>query len=82
MSIGGFKDAPYPGAKYISAGIYGLTPPAVGVLGRCLAEGVSRMRNYQRALITNGLSLRAFAFGKVIDVDHLSDIETAKQLLK
>lgn len=82
MSIGGFKDAAYPGAKYISAGIYGLTPPAIQVLTRCLSEGVSRMRNYQRALIANGLSLRAFAFGKVIDVDHLSDIETAKGLLK
>ncbi len=82
MMISGFKDEAYPGAKYISAGIYGLTPAAIGVLGRCLDDGVSRMRNYQRALITNGLRLRAYPFGKVIDVDHLSDIQTAKELLK
>lgn len=82
MSISGFKDSDYPGSKYISAGIYGLTPPAIKVLSQCLADGVSRMRNYQRALISARLNLRAFPFGKVIDVDHLSDIETAKELIK
>lgn len=81
MTIRAFKDADYPESKYISAGIYGLTPKAVDVLSRCLDEGVSRMRNYQRALIANGLTLKAFPFGKVIDVDHLSDIETAKKLI-
>lgn len=82
MTIRAFKDSDYPGSKYISAGIYGLTPEAVNVLCSCLESGVSRMRNYQRALITEGLTLKAFPFGKVIDVDHLSDIETAKTLLK
>lgn len=82
MNILGFKDADYPGSKYISAGIYGLTPKGISVLGRCLEAGVSRMRNYQRALISAGLRLEAFAFGKVIDVDHLSDIQRAKELLK
>lgn len=82
MKIRAFLDADYPGSKYISAGIYGLTPAAITVLDRCLADGVSRMRNYQRALISNGLTLKAFPFGKVIDVDHLSDIETARQLIK
>lgn len=82
MTITAFKDSDYPGSKYISAGIYGLTPKAIDVLSDCLANGVSRMRNYQRALITDGLTLKAFPFGKVIDVDHLSDIETAKNLLR
>lgn len=82
MTITAFKDATYPGAKYISAGIYGLTPSAIDVLSRCLDEGVSRMRNYQRALVADGLMLKAFPFGKVIDVDHLSDIETAKSLIR
>lgn len=82
MTITEFKDSDYPGSKYISAGIYGLTPKAIDVLSDCLANGVSRMRNYQRALITYGLTLKAFPFGKVIDVDHLSDIETAKNLLR
>lgn len=82
MHILAFKDTDYPGAKYISAGIYGLTPRGVDVLSECLEAGVSRMRNYQRALISAGLRLEAFPFGKVIDVDHLSDIQSAKELLK
>ncbi len=82
MQILGFKDSDYPGSKYISAGIYGLTPKGIDVLTRCLEEGVSRMRNYQRALISAGLRLEAFPFGKVIDVDHLSDIQRAKELLR
>ena len=82
MRILGFKDADYPGSKYISAGIYGLTPKGIEVLSECLSSGVSRMRNYQRALISAGLRLDAFPFGKVIDVDHLSEIQRAKELLK
>lgn len=82
MRILGFKDADYPGSKYISAGIYGLTRKGIEVLSDCLASGVSRMRNYQRALIAAGLHLDAFPFGKVIDVDHLSDIQRAKELIK
>lgn len=82
MNILGFKDEDFPGSKYISAGIYGLTPKGIEVLGQCLSGEVSRMRNYQRALISAGLHLEAFPFGKVIDVDHLSDIQRAKELLK
>ena len=45
MWITAFRDAPFDGVKYISGGVYGLTPPALGVLDRCMKEGVSRMRN-------------------------------------
>lgn len=57
MWITAFRDAPFDGVKYISGGVYGLTPPALGVLDRCMKEGVSRMRNYQRALVDAGLRL-------------------------
>lgn len=82
MRILAFMDAAYPGARYISGGIYGLTPPCLQVLRRCLDSGVSRMRNYQRELIAQGLNLRAHPFGKVIDVDHIGDIQTAKELIR
>jgi hypothetical protein len=42
-----------------------------------MANGVSRMRNYQRALVDAGLNLKAFPFEKIVDVDHAGDIETA-----
>ena len=67
--------------KYISGGIYGLTAPALKTLQRCMAEGQSRMRNYQRGLIADGLRLKAFPFSKILDVDHASDIVKAEEFL-
>ncbi len=79
--ITAFCDEPFPGMRYISAGIYGLTTPALDVLRRCIDTGVSRMRNYQRALVADGLNLRAYDLGKVLDVDHAGDIEAARRFI-
>ena len=79
--ITAFRDTPFPGVRYISGGIYGLTTPALDVLRRCMERGVSRMRNYQRALVASGLRLKAFVFPKIVDVDHASDIETARRFI-
>lgn len=81
MWITAFRDAPFDGVRYISGGIYGLTPPALDVLDRCMKEGVSRMRNYQRALVEAGLKLRAYPFMKIVDVDHAGDIATAEAFI-
>ncbi len=68
---------------YVSGGIYGLnTHTAFPVLNACLASGQSRMRNYQRALITAGLKLKACEFEKIMDVDHADDIVKAEQWLR
>jgi len=77
MTITAFKDQAWDGVKYISGGIYGLTAPALKVLENCMKNGVSRMRNYQRALVEAGLKLKAHPFAKIVDVDHAGDIETA-----
>lgn len=82
MLITGFHDSFLPGIKYISGGIYGLTTPALGILERCMNEGVSRMRNYQRALVEGGLKLTAFPFSKIVDVDHAADVATAEAFIK
>ena len=67
---------------YVSAGIYGLTPKALQTLRTCVARGESRMRNFQRALLRDGLQLQAWTFSKVLDVDHQSDIAKAEEFLK
>ncbi len=67
---------------YISGGIYGLTPRAIDTLNACIERGESRMRNFQRALIRDGLQLRAYCFSKVLDIDHASDIKKAEEFLK
>ena len=81
MRITAFRDEPWDGVKYISGGIYGLTAPALATLQKCIGQGVSRMRNYQRALVSDGLRLRAFPFKKIVDVDHQADIVTAENFL-
>jgi hypothetical protein len=39
------------------------------------------MRNFQRALLDDGLRLKAWPFGKVLDVDHATDIAKAEAFL-
>lgn len=81
LNITGFLDTcDHP--QYISGGIYGLTPLSIQTLSRCIERGESRMRNFQRALVNDGLRLRAFPFSKVLDVDHASDIQKAEAFLK
>ena len=81
LDITAFLDAS-ESCKYISGGIYGLTAPALQTLRRCMGEGQSRMRNFQRGLIADGLRLKAFPFSKILDVDHASDIPKAERFLQ
>ncbi|GHT03941.1 hypothetical protein AGMMS49525_09760 [Bacteroidia bacterium] len=79
--ISGFLDVNDGSAKYVSGGIYGLTPKALDTLENCMKNGVSRMRNYQRQLIADGLKLAACPFAKIVDVDHACDIKKAEVFL-
>ena len=81
MNITAFRDARYDGARYISGGIYALGGRAVGVLEECMEKGISRMRNFQRALVDAGLRLKAYPMGKILDVDHAEDIRKAEEFI-
>ena len=70
------------GDRYISGGIYCLRPSALQTLHRCMNEGQSRMRNFQRGLIADGLQLEACPFSKILDVDHAEDIAKAENFLQ
>ena len=80
MNVTGFYDTESH-CRYISAGIYGLTPKAFRTLDGCISRGESRMRNFQRALVADGEKLKAYAFSKVLDIDHATDIVKAEQFL-
>ncbi|MDH6356504.1 NDP-sugar synthase [Parabacteroides sp. PF5-9] len=77
-----FSDSPEKACMYISGGIYCLQRSAFKVLEKAMSEGVSRMRNFQRMLISEGLQLKAYPFSKIIDVDHAEDILKAEAFLK
>ena len=79
--ITAFLDESNGRVHHVSAGVYGLTPPAIDTLQRCMTRGESRLRNFQRALLTDGLLLRAHDFGAVIDIDHAADIDKAEKLI-
>lgn len=85
MNIKSFLDKPdeiwMKSGRFISGGIYGLNDSSVNVLEECMATGVSRMRNFQRTLISAGLDIKGFDMGKIIDVDHAGDIKIAEAFL-
>ena len=81
MSITAFRDKRWDGAKYVSGGIYAMTDKAFDVLDQCIEQGISRMRNFQRALVDAGHRLQAYSIDKIVDVDHADDIATAEAFL-
>ena len=81
MNIVAFRDAAWDDAKYVSGGIYALNEKSFGVVKECIDNGVSRMRNFQRALVSSGLKLKAYSIDKIIDVDHAEDIATAQKFI-
>lgn len=70
-----------PHFKYVSAGIYGLRRQALDRIKKCVDQGYSRMRNYQRYLLEENLWVQGHLLGKVVDVDHLKDREAAEVFL-
>ena len=55
---------------------------AIAALESAMGQDMSRLRNYQRHLVEKGLSLKAYPFSKIIDVDHAEDIMKAESFLK
>jgi NDP-sugar pyrophosphorylase family protein len=76
-----FHDQARDHDPYISGGIYGLTPQTLPTLDRCIEQNIAHLRNYQRRLLADGFKLKAYPFGKIIDVDRMKDIETAEKHL-
>lgn len=81
MGITAFRDKAWDRAKYVSGGVYAMTDKAFTVLEDCIERDISRMRNFQRALVEAGFSLQAYSIDKIIDVDHADDIATAEAFL-
>lgn len=82
LTITGFHDERPVDCRYISGGIYCLTPKAIDTLERCMGQGLSRMRNFQRQLVADGLHLTAYPFEKIVDVDHAEDVRKAEAFLQ
>lgn len=77
----GFYDERNADTHFVSGGIYGLDTRAFDVAQACIDRGESRMRNFQRALISEGFAIKAYPIDKIIDVDHVDDIAKAEAFL-
>ncbi len=81
LDITDFCDQKPSGGKYVSGGIYCLRSVALDVLEQTMQGGMTRMRDFQRQLIRQGLKLKAFPFSKIVDIDHATDIAKAEKLI-
>lgn len=69
------------GYSYATGGIYYFIPKIFEQIQNALNSETVRLRNFLRLLVNAGYKLKAFPFSKIIDVDHLSDIKKAEELL-
>lgn len=67
--------------QYVSGGFYYFTPSVMTLLPDAIKDGMHKMRNFQSLLVKNGLRVKAYEFNKIVDVDHLSDLQLAEKFL-
>ncbi len=79
--LGFWDDKTNNDINQVSAGVYCLRKKAIQISDYCVKNGIARMRNYQRSLLEQRLNVEAFCFSKVIDIDHIEDIQKAEHLL-
>lgn len=72
----------YPeGSSSVTGGLYYLSPSVFSLVQAAKAQNTIRLRNFLRLLIDNGFRLYGYSFSKIIDVDHIGDIEEARNYL-
>jgi len=69
-------------AQYVSAGFYYFTAKVAPLLEEAMQHKMHKMRSFQQFLIDKGKKLAGYNMGKVIDIDHISDIKKATEMLK
>jgi NDP-sugar pyrophosphorylase family protein len=69
-------------SKLATGGIYYFRPSIFDEIPKALDTGISRLRNFLRLLVERNYVLKAFAFSKIIDVDHAKDIVEAEKFLR
>ena len=68
--------------RWVTGGLYILSPKIFSEKQRVLAKGMERLRNFLGYLLEQGYKIDAFPFSRIIDIDHVSDIRTAENLLR
>lgn len=66
----------------VTGGLYYFSTSVYNEMRYALSVNMMHLRNYFRLLIEHGYNFKAFEFSKIIDVDHISDIEAAEQFIE
>lgn len=77
-----FLDKATEKTRLVSGGIYGLTPACFRIARECVEAGVTRMRDFQRALLESKMKVKAYTVDSIFDVDHADDITKAENLVR
>jgi NDP-sugar pyrophosphorylase family protein len=67
--------------EFVTGGLYLFKKSIKDEVEEAVKSGIVRLRNFQRFLIKKGYKIDAYPFSKIIDVDHVTDIEKAKIFL-
>lgn len=70
-----------PGAR-ITGGVYAFAMRARNHASAVLASGRERMRVFLAELLASGADVRAVEIARIIDIDHLQDLERADQYMR
>jgi NDP-sugar pyrophosphorylase family protein len=76
-----YADCKTDGFVWATGGLYYFSPQIFETIELAKEMGISRLRNFLRLLTSSGFDLKVFPFGKIIDVDHASDIVKAEKYL-
>jgi NDP-sugar pyrophosphorylase family protein len=81
LKIESITDEAVKDDAFVSGGIYCLRKKALDMVSVALSSGLTRMRNFQRLMLENGAVLNAYPFDKIMDIDHVADIDKAEYFL-
>ncbi|MBI1806836.1 MAG: NTP transferase domain-containing protein [Ignavibacteria bacterium] len=68
--------------RWVTGGLYVLSPRIFKEIDAVLKQKIERLRNFFGHLLKNGYTLEGYPFSKIVDVDHVHDVQTAEELLK
>jgi NDP-sugar pyrophosphorylase family protein len=68
--------------QFVTGGIYYFRKDIFAIADEVLKSGTLRLRNFLKKLTQSEFKLAAYEFSKIIDVDHISDVEKAEKFLR
>ncbi len=67
---------------WVTGGLYMFSPRIFREAEAVKKKGIERLRNFLAHLVAQGYRLDAFPFSKIVDVDHVRDIQTAEEMIR